>query len=416
MRSFTKNLLMLCGIYVFTQISGHNIVFAANNIDKLSVETSTTTEITNTLASDKNKAKNEVVVESVQGVIAESSNDINENSNIGTITKYDIPVNKKWEIKFSQPININSISDKIKVIDEKTKKEIPISMSLEKNNRSIVISLIGKYNPESEYSLTIDKGIASSHNKKLKEPITMKFKTSASITSIEDINTTINQEDEFNLPSQVNAIMSNGKTTLVNISWNRPVDITSIPGNYTYKGTVDGYDKTVTLNLTIKPFEPVKSISNGQRTQSAIQTNLYNYLMNYDNRQAVMQRAVELHNGDYSNNCVYFASEALRRAGLSNLPESVANTRTLTSKLKAMGWKVSTDLSNLMPGDICFTTSYGYGPTHAYTFMKWVDPNSHDYAYICDNQGNEYGNVYHKRNVSFATVEKDAISYFMYLP
>jgi hypothetical protein len=49
--------------------------------------------------------------------------------------------------------------------------------------------------------------------------------------------------------------------------------------------------------------------------------------------------------------------------------------------------------------------------------MKWVDPGSFDYAYICDNQGNEYGNnVYHKRNIDFATETKDALSYFLYIP
>ena len=52
--------------------------------------------------------------------------------------------------------------------------------------------------------------------------------------------------------------------------------------------------------------------------------------MNDNNRQSVMKRAIELHGGDLSNNCVYFASEALRRSGLNNLPEYVCNTVELT--------------------------------------------------------------------------------------
>ncbi len=131
-----------------------------------------------------------------------------------------------------------------------------------------------------------------------------------------------------------------------------------------------------------------------------------------------MTRAVELHGGSLSNNCVYFASEALRRAGLTDLSESVANTRTLTNQLVSRGWQKSQNLDDLKSGDICFTIDAdGTGPTHTYTFMKWVDPNYHEYAYICDNQGNEYdGDPYHKRNVNFATASKDPISYFMYIP
>ncbi|ADK15909.1 MULTISPECIES: cell wall-binding repeat-containing protein [Clostridium] len=147
-------------------------------------------------------------------------------------------------------------------------------------------------------------------------------------------------------------------------------------------------------------------------SHSELQKNLYNYLSDEDHRQSVLSRAIELHGGDTSNNCVYFQSEALRRSGLTDLPEWVCNTVQFTSQLLQRGWTKCEDLAQLRPGDICFTTN---GPSHTYTFMKWCDPKSYDYAYICDNQGNEYGgNAYHKRNVDFATSLKDAIAYFMY--
>jgi hypothetical protein len=139
--------------------------------------------------------------------------------------------------------------------------------------------------------------------------------------------------------------------------------------------------------------------------------------MNDENRQSVMKRAIELHDGELSNNCVYFTSEALRRSGLDDLPEYVCNTVQLTGQLEKRAWSTSTDFSKLRPGDICFTKSYGSGPTHTYVFMKWVDSGKYDYAYICDNQGNEYDNqIYHKRNVNFATETKDPTVYFMYKP
>jgi hypothetical protein len=328
----------------------------------------------------------------------------------------NVPLNKKWTIKFSQPIDPNSIKGKVKIVDKSSKKEIPSNVSFNYYNLYMYISSDKPYNPDSEYSLVIND-LVSKYNKKLEVPLNFDFKTGSIITSVEDINVFINQEDQYALPDKVTAKMSNKTTKLVEVKWDKSLESTSIPGKYTYIGKVEGYDKNVILNLEIKPFQPVTTISNSLRTQSKFQTDLYNYMMYYDNRNSVIERAVALHDGDYSNNCVYFTSEALRRVGMTALPESVCNTRTLTNKLESYGWKLDYDLSKLLPGDICFTTSIdGTGPSHTYIFMKWVDPNSFDYAYICDNQGNEYGSVYHKRNINFATEAKDALSYFLYIP
>ena len=162
------------------------------------------------------------------------------------------------------------------------------------------------------------------------------------------------------------------------------------------------------VNPSPEPAAPTDSSA----SHSELQKNLYSYLSDEDNRNSVLNRAIELHGGNTSNNCVYFASEALRRAGLTDLPEEVCNTVQFTSQLLQRGWTKCKDLAQLRPGDICFTTN---GPSHTYTFMEWCHPESYDYAYICDNQANEYGgNVYHKRNVDFATALKEAIDYFMY--
>lgn len=335
--------------------------------------------------------------------------------NSSTFVKYNIPVSKSWKIKFSEPVDADSLEGKITVVD-KNNTAIPITLSLTDNNKSVIVTPETNYDHDSSYTLII-KDIVSKYNRKLKNPTVVNFTTVPSISSIDDINETVNQEDSFDLPAQVPAKMSNGTTSYVDVFWNKSLDptTTSIPGDYEFEGTVEDYDKPVTLKLTVKPFVPVQSISNDYRVQSQIGTNLYNYLMNYSNRQSVLERAIELHDGSTSNNCVFFASEALRRVGI-DVPTSVANTLTLTSVLKNFGWKICYDLSLLLPGDICFTTNYGDGPTHTYTFMKWADPKSFDYGYICDNQGYDYdGDPYHIRNIDFATEQKDALSYFMYL-
>lgn len=402
-----------------TDNSSENTLSGQTTSDENTVSTANLSSVQN---SSEEKSTDENTVPKVDPTSAQSLSNENDtydastsqNTTYNTIIKSNSPTNKSWKIKFNEPVDINSLKGKIKVVD-KNNREIPITLSSADNNKSVIVTPTANYDYDSDYTLTIGKDIVSLYNRKLKNPTVVEFKTVPSIVSIDDINTTINQEDNYSLPTKLSAKMSDDSTRSVDVSWDGTLSMTSIPGTYVFNGTVDGYYKTVTLQLTINPFVPVQSISNDYRTQSSIGTSLYNYLMNYDNRQSTLERAIELHGGNTSNNCVYFASEALRRVGL-NVPAYVANTLTLTSVLESMGWKIGYDLSLLLPGDICFTTSYGYGPTHTYTFMKWADPSSFDYAYICDNQGYDYGdNAYHIRNIDFETSTKDKLSYFMYL-
>lgn len=413
-----KNFVLFCAIYAIVQASHCTIALAENNTNKSSAVptvTASTSLNTNKNYSSSITTNGNTNSSNDKSTAEKANSNTNQSTNYDTIIKVSIPVSKKWKISFNQPVDVNSLNGKIKLVDNNN-NEIPLTLSSPDYGMSIIVSPTNVYNPDTDYTLTISGDIVSRYNKKLKNPTVVEFKTAPVISSIDDINVTINQQDEYTLPTKVTAKMSNGTTSSVDVSWDKSVDMTSIPGVYAYKGTIEGYSKPVTLNLTIKAFEPVPSIMNDYRVQSQIGTNLYNYLMNYDNRQSVLDRAIELHGGDTSNNCVFYASEALRRAGMTDLPESVANTNQLTSQLQSRGWQIDTDLSKLLPGDICFTTSYGNGPTHTYTFMKWADPKSFDYAYICDNQGYDYnGDAYHERNIDFATETKDALSYFMYL-
>lgn len=393
MKKFTFKSLIISIIISLTCLCKCNVALAADNqpikLDKQPVITTTSTK------SDKN---------------------------IIMPPKQDVDIEKKWVIKFNQPIDEKSISKNIKVIDKKSGQEVPITLKLGQSKNSIEVYSNSPYNPDSEYSIIIDTTLKSTYNKQLSHKTTMDFKTGSIITDIPNVELDIEQEAKISLPKKVTAKMSNGTTKEVDVKWSNPPTNSHIPKTYICSGTLDNskykYKNEISLKVNIKPFVPVSHIGNNSRNQSKVQTNLFNYLMDNDHRESTLKRAVELHNGITKNNCVFFASEALRRAGLTKLPNSVCNTLGLTNKLKSYGWKVSTDLSKMLPGDICFTKSYGWGPTHTYIFMNWVNSSSYDYAYICDNQGHEpqYGNIYHKRNINFSTVKKDEISYFMYLP
>lgn len=137
--------------------------------------------------------------------------------------------------------------------------------------------------------------------------------------------------------------------------------------------------------------------------------NLFKYMTNTNNQVSVNNAAVILHNGDESNNCVYFLSESLRRVGFS-IPNSMCNTYQFENELKRQGFVYSYDLSQLKPGDIVFTNNY----SHVYTFMCW---DKDGYGYIVDNQGNLFGNqILHRRNVLADTYSTDRATHFYYYP
>lgn len=153
---------------------------------------------------------------------------------------------------------------------------------------------------------------------------------------------------------------------------------------------------------------------NVQRKQSNIQIKLLDYLISSkENRDSVKSTAVYLHDGNASNTCVYFSSEALRRIGVK-VPTYVANTYQYTNILSTYGWIKAYDYKSLIPGDICFTKngSAGY-PTHTYVFAGWVD-DTYTTAYVIDNQNESYGDELHERVIPYDTSSFDKFQYFLY--
>lgn len=454
MKKKIKNLIIIFASCIVFHSLKYNTVFAAeNDLSKTNAETSNLKITSSVDYNEKGDIKDFNDLENAPKYI---SANVYSDATLASVT-----ITKVWKIKFDQELDVNTVKNNVKIIDKNTKEELKSSIEFQDNNKTLSVS--STYAPNKTYTLVINKNVKSKSNSHLDNVVSKDFITDKevkpTISSIEDVNVTIKQKEKFELPSTVNANMSNGKTDKVSVTWDKPIKDTDAAGNYVFYGSISGYDKKVKLDLTIKSTENINNNntnnnssnnsqdnnqnnsisnvnSNGASNEnsnnetsttnnetidlephSTLHKTLHDYLMNEDNRQSVMKRAIELHGGELSNNCVYFASEALRRSGIDNLPESVCNTVQLTNKLKGMGWSTSTDFSNLRPGDICFTKSYGWGPTHTFVFMKWVNPGKYDYAYICDNQGNEYDNqIYHKRNVNFATETKDPTVYFMYKP
>lgn len=442
MKNCVKKLLVVLGCVILSQISKNSIAFAAEDtIVKSTVPKSVVCSTSGNDVKNDDSQKNEDAQKNANEAknVSELPKDVTANVLVSAASTKDVPVDKSWKIKFNQQLDPSSLKGKIKIVNKDTGAEVSSYLSLGEDNTLVTIS--SHCDSNSNYSLVIDKDIKSKYNKELKDSVSIDFKTVAAVVPpnetastdptktdptktdtvvnfTDSINLTAKVNEKVTLPANINGTTADGKTVQVKVSWNQPVIYAEEVGTYTYYGAVEGSSKKVSLNLTITPADNTNQDSGDVKSHSELQKSLYNYLMaSADNRQSVMNRAVELHGGDLANNCVYFASEALRRAGLTDLSEGVCNTNVLTNELSSRGWLTSDNLDELEAGDICFTISYGSGPTHTYTFMKWVDSNDHGYAYICDNQGSDYdGDPYHKRNINFQTPEKDRLAYFMYKP
>lgn len=163
-------------------------------------------------------------------------------------------------------------------------------------------------------------------------------------------------------------------------------------------------------NTYVEPNGQTINVSNNY-SHSNVQLNAFTYMTDPNNQLSVHNRAVELHGGNTSNNCVYFLSEVLRRNGIS-LPEQTCNTYELEGLLKEKGFVASSDFTQLKPGDILYTN----GHTHVYLFMGWRD---NEYAYVVDNQRDKFNNqIYHIRNVynDDSLYSTDRAIYFYYYP
>ncbi|NMM64990.1 hypothetical protein HBE96_20580 [Clostridium sp. P21] len=256
-----KKLFIFAFVVVIYQLNSYNLVMASN------VSTESKIQVT----SVNDKSKHSMEQNSIKPIEAHNISKAQISSDSSDASKLDgniafstsnlnnvenVPINKIWTIEFNQTMNLSSAKNSIKIIDKKTNKEVPVSISLDKNDFCVVISSISSYAYDNYYTLSIDGNLKSDKNKILKTPVSMDFKTASmpavnKITSIDNINASIKQGDSYKLPDEVTANMSNGEKRQVKVNWDKHSDNLNVSGTYVYQGYVEGYDKKVTLNLTI---------------------------------------------------------------------------------------------------------------------------------------------------------------------
>lgn len=99
----------------------------------------------------------------------------------------------------------------------------------------------------SKPGIYVFNGTVEKYNKKVK--LTLTVTNTKEIETINNIKVTVNSKDNYKLPSYIPAIMTDGSTESVPVTWG-PENQYSI-GVYTYEGTVSGYDKSVYFMLIV---------------------------------------------------------------------------------------------------------------------------------------------------------------------
>lgn len=264
-----KNLLMFASIVVMYQLNPCNIVLAS--------DISNTTQPKTQVVSTQDSSKSQTLQDTSKTLASqEESKYISKNTSNSFLTSensvnimpanvdnmIDVPVDKSWIIHFNQAVDLSSAKENIKIVNKATNEEIPINISLSNYDSDMTISTVSTYDSETYYVLEINSGLAGRYSKILKTSFTMSFKTGAKIESIDNINVSVNQGDNYKLPDEVTALMSDGGKKQVGVVWDKQVDTLASPGNYVYEGQVKGYGKKVDLSLTINPStKDVESIA-----------------------------------------------------------------------------------------------------------------------------------------------------------
>lgn len=82
-----------------------------------------------------------------------------------------------------------------------------------------------------------------------------------SIYSIADITATVTQNEDYSLPTTIQARLYNSDMIDVPVQWNPKLVDTSSIGSRVYNGVVDGYSKVIKLTLTVKEPIPIAQYS-----------------------------------------------------------------------------------------------------------------------------------------------------------
>jgi hypothetical protein len=99
------------------------------------------------------------------------------------------------------------------------------------------------------------------------------------IVSIDPITARVQQGQYYYFPSYVKAVLADGRTQQVYVKWDNSSLDTSIPGTYTFEGTVEGYTEKVILTVNVQVIEADEIVT---FASSALESVIRGQIGNYD--------------------------------------------------------------------------------------------------------------------------------------
>jgi predicted secreted protein len=100
--------------------------------------------------------------------------------------KEDVPINKVWSIKFTQPINKSSLDNSSIYIEDDKLNIVDISLQLSEDGKVIKILPTSNYSPGHPYYLYVTNRVMATSGYSLSKPTCMTFTVKADATKVDD--------------------------------------------------------------------------------------------------------------------------------------------------------------------------------------------------------------------------------------
>ncbi|MCD3217175.1 transglutaminase [Clostridium botulinum C] len=84
--------------------------------------------------------------------------------------------NKKWKINFNIKLNVDTLKNNIKILDEDSKEYLKIQIKYNNEDKFVNVETLEKYRSKGNYALIIEQGIKSFNGKMLSKGVRLNFK------------------------------------------------------------------------------------------------------------------------------------------------------------------------------------------------------------------------------------------------
>ncbi|WP_139491697.1 immunoglobulin-like domain-containing protein [Brevibacillus dissolubilis] len=98
------------------------------------------------------------------------------------------------------------------------------------------------------------------------------------VERIDNITSQVEKDTPFTLPTQLTALMSDGTTQSVAVTWTPGMADTSVAGTYTFEGTVENYASKVQLTLKVNDVPPALTVGQAKASPTGTIVTLRGYL------------------------------------------------------------------------------------------------------------------------------------------